>query len=265
MPLLDLQNIVKTFPVEGGVLRRKIGLVPALKGVSVQAAAGTSVGLVGESGSGKTTLGKIIARHLACDAGALLWDGQPFPTFSRREWAGQVQMVFQDPAASLNPKLTLSVLLGEALEARARLDGEKSLPAVERAKRLAALLEEVGLAGAPLGAHPHQFSGGQRQRLAIARALALRPRLLVADEPVSSLDLSVQAQILNLLMDLKKRRGLTFLVISHDLAVVSRLADRVAVMKNGEIVEEGATAAVLSAPAHPYTKTLLAAVPAFLK
>lgn len=265
MSLLSLQEVVKTFPVEGGILRRKIGLVPALKGVSLKVEAGSSVGLVGESGSGKTTLGKIIARHLDVDAGTLLWDERPFDAVDRRRWAGHVQMVFQDPAASLNPKLTLLTLLGEALDARARLDGERRLPSAEKSRRLSALLAEVGLSGAPADAYPHQFSGGQRQRLAIARALALKPQLLVADEPVSSLDLSVQAQILNLLMDLKEKRGLTFVVISHDLAVVSRLADRIAVMKNGEIVEEGVTASVLATPRHPYTKALLDAVPAFLK
>ena len=263
--MLSLENIVKIFPVEGGILRRKIGIVPALKGVSLRVPAGGSLGIVGESGSGKTTLGKIVARHLAADGGRVLWEGRPHEEFSRREWASRVQMVFQDPAASLNPKLSLRVLLGEAVAVRAQIDGQKGPRRAERDRRLQALLDEVGLSGAPLDAYPHQFSSGQRQRLAIARALAVRPRLLVADEPVSSLDLSVQAQILNLLMDLKDRWGLTYIVISHDLAVVSRLADRVAVMKNGEVVEEGETSAVLAAPRHPYTQTLLDAVPAFLR
>jgi ABC-type glutathione transport system ATPase component len=264
MSLLSLRDVVKVFPIEGGVLRRKIGLVPALKGVSLEVPAESSVGLVGESGSGKTTLGKIVARHLPATGGAISWEGKPVGSFTRQSWAGCVQMVFQDPAASLNPKLTVETLLGEAVAARARLDGER-LSSAAAGQRLRELLAEVGLSDAPPEAHPHRFSGGQRQRLAIARALALRPRLLVADEPVSSLDLSVQAQILNLLMDLREKRGLSLLVISHDLAVVSRLADRVAVMKGGEIVEEGETSRVLSSPAHPYTRSLLDAVPAFLR
>jgi ABC-type glutathione transport system ATPase component len=264
MSLITLRDIVKVYPIEGGILRRKVGLVPALKGVSLEVPAGGALGLVGESGSGKTTLGKIIARHLREDGGEFLWEEAPARSFSRREWAARVQMVFQDPAASLNPKLPIRTLLGEAVDARARLDGARP-GRRELEARTKALLEEVGLSDAPLDAYPHQFSGGQRQRIAIARALALKPRLLVADEPVSSLDLSVQAQILNLLMDLKERRGLSFIIISHDLTVVSRLAERVAVMKEGEIVEAGDTAQALSAPRHPYTQKLLAAVPAFLR
>jgi ABC-type glutathione transport system ATPase component len=265
MSLLTVKNVAKIYPVEGGVLRRKIGLLPALKGVDVDVPAGASIGLVGESGSGKTTLGKIIARHLQADGGELLWESRPAAEFTRRDWAGRVQMVFQDPAASLNPKLMIRTQLSEALEVRRLLDGKPAPGRAAREEALAALLSDVGLTAEALGRHPHQFSGGQRQRLAIARALAVKPRLLVADEPVSSLDLSVQAQILNLLMDLKKRLGLTFIIISHDLAVVSRLADRIAVMKAGAIVESGATDDVLSRPAHDYTRKLLGAVPAFLK
>ncbi len=263
MNLLSLRRVAKTFPIEGGVLRRKIGEVRAVKDLSLEASAGSSIGLVGESGSGKTTLGKIIARHLDADRGEILWEGRPAAGFSRREWAGRVQMVFQDPAASLNPKLTVRTQLEEALRVRSSLDGTEASAGLR--ERLSLLLADVGLSGDVAAFYPHQFSGGQRQRIAIARALALKPRLLVADEPVSSLDLSVQAQILNLLMDLKDRLGLTFIIISHDLAVVSRLADRIAVMKDGEIVESGETAAVLSRPDHDYTRKLLSAVPAFLK
>lgn len=262
--MLTLHSVVKTYPIEGGVLRRRIGIVPALTGVSLNLPAGGAVGLVGESGSGKTTLGKIIARHLDFDSGKVLWEGREAAEIPRRVWAGQVQMVFQDPAASLNPKLNVGLLLNEAVVSRSRLDG-RVLTRSERGEAVRSLLKEVGLPDAPLEAHPHQFSGGERQRLAIARALAMRPRLLVADEPVSALDLSVQAQILNLLMELKQRRNLSLLVVSHDLAVVGRLVDRVVVMHRGAVVEEGETSGVFSAPKHPYTRLLLDAVPSFLK
>jgi ABC-type glutathione transport system ATPase component len=262
--MLALENIVKEYPIEGGVFRRRIGLVVALKGVSLEVPEGSCVGLVGESGCGKTTLARIVAGFTTASRGRVLWEEKPADGVSRRAWAGRVQMIFQDPTASLNPKLPVRVLVGEAVDARAFLDGERLSPA-ERLRRMETLLSEVGLAADALSAFPHQFSGGQRQRLAIARALSMRPQLLLADEPVSSLDLSVQAQILNLLLELKQRRRLSLLLISHDLAVVARLADRVAVMQSGDIVEQGETSRILSAPSHPYTKKLLGAVPAFLK
>ncbi len=261
MILLSAENISKEFPVEGGVFRRKIGSVRALDSVSLRLEEGESVGVVGESGSGKTTLAKILLRMLAPDVGKLLWEGKPAESISRRDWAHGVQMVFQDPSASLNPKLTVHTQLTEALRARKSDPAEPRLSANAEKDALRELLVSVGLPWDALFYYPHQFSGGQKQRIAIARALADRPRLLIADEPVSSLDLSIQAQILNLLMDLKDHYRLTLLTISHDLAVISYLAGRVVVMKQGKVVEEGATADVLSRPADAYTKALLDAVP----
>jgi peptide/nickel transport system ATP-binding protein len=174
-------------------------------------------------------------------------------------------MIFQDPAASLNPKLAVDTLLGEALRVRAALDGESAPGRAELRERARGLLKDVGLPADVLFYYPHQFSGGQKQRIAVARALAVRPRLLVADEPVSALDLSIQAQILNLLMELRQRHRLAMVLISHDLAVVARLADRLAILKEGRIVESGPTDDVLAAPSHPYTRALMDAVPALLR
>ena len=258
MALLTVERAGKEYSVEGGVLRRRVGTVRALHDASFELQEGESLGLVGESGSGKTTLGRIIARLLPPTTGRVLWEGEDQNSFSRREWASRVQMIFQDPTSSLNPKLTVRSLLREPL--RARAGGTGSID-----ERVRELLRTVGLADDALDHYPHQFSGGQKQRLAIGRALAMGPRLLVADEPVSALDLSIQAQILNLLMDLKDRFQLSLIVVSHDLAVVSHLADRVIVLKEGEIVEQGETASVLANPRHPYTQTLLEAVPTLLR
>lgn len=261
MILLSAENISKEFGIEGGFFRQKIGSVRALNNISLRLEEGESVGVVGESGSGKTTLAKILLRMLTPDNGNLLWEGKPAESISRQEWAHGVQMIFQDPAASLNPKLTVQTQLTEALRAKKIALAEPRLSTNAEKDALKYLLTSVGLPWDALFYYPHQFSGGQKQRIAIARALAVKPRLLIADEPVSSLDLSIQAQILNLLMDLKDQYRLTLLTISHDLAVISYLAGRVVVMKQGNVVEEGATADVLSRPADAYTKALLDAVP----
>ncbi|MGQ0644053.1 MAG: ATP-binding cassette domain-containing protein [Elusimicrobiota bacterium] len=261
MSLLAVEGVSKEFAVEGGIFRRRIGVVRALDQVSFAMEEGDSLGVVGESGSGKTTLARILTRMLAPDGGRVLWEGRPMESFTAREWAGNVQMIHQDPSASLNPKLTVRTLLEEPLRLRARLAGRRADSPAAAADCLAA----VGLPADALSHYPHQFSGGQKQRVAIARALAAGPRLLIADEPVSALDLSIQAQILNLLMDLQERFRLTVLVISHDLAVVSALADRALVLKEGRAVEAGSAADVLARPKHPYTQALLEAVPQLVR
>ncbi len=265
MKLLKADNISKTFAVTGGLFRHRVGSVRALRDVSFELAAGESLGLVGESGSGKTTLGKILARFLLPDQGQLQWEGRSIHDFSIHEWAVRVQMIFQDPTSSLNPKLSVYTLLKEPLQMRARLVEKKKLSHAALTGQIQEMLEAVGLPQDILFQYPHQFSGGQKQRLAIARALAMRPRLLVADEPVSALDLSIQAQILNLLADLRERFHLAVIIVSHDLAVVSHMADKVLVLKDGVAVESGDTKKILSDPQHPYTNTLLEAVPDFLR
>ena len=256
-PQVEIQNLGKAYPVRGGVFQTQRGSVRALDGVTVSLNAGESLGLVGESGSGKTTLARILAGFSAPSEGQILWEGRPQNDFTRAEWACHVQMVFQDPSASLNPKLSVGTLLAEPL--RGRGGREVVRAAVEAA------LAEVGLPSDARFHYPHQFSGGQKQRIAIARALAAGPKLLIADEPVSALDLSVQAQILNLLADLRDRLHLTLILISHDLTVVRQMTERVLILDKGRTVETGSTDKVLSQPAHGTTRTLLDAVPALLR
>lgn len=252
-PLLECQTLSKVFPVRGGLLQARRGVVSALTDVSFDLPVGGALGVVGESGSGKSTLARILARFLAPTGGRVLWEGSPAEGFSRREWAGRVQMVFQDPAASLNPRLTVGAQLAEAL-------------AVSGGGRtVAEALAEVGLPADARVHYPHAFSGGQKQRIAIARALAPRPRLLVADEPVSALDLSVQAQILNLLADLRDKHKLALILISHDWTVVRHMTDRVLVLERGRAVESGTTEEVLARPQSETTRALLAGVPEALR
>ena len=246
--LMELNEVHRTY-------RAGSRSVSALQGVSLRIHAGERVGLVGESGSGKSTLARLMLGMESPDAGSVLLNGQSLSAFSRTALARQIQLVFQDPYGSLNPRLTI----GSALEETLAMHNLALRP--ERASRVAHLLEQVGLSPDAALRYPHEFSGGQRQRIALARALAVDPRILIADEPVSALDVSVQVQILNLLSELQRQRGLALLLIAHDLAVVRYTCERVYVMHQGCVVEEGPVALVLENPQHPYTERLLEAVP----
>lgn len=253
-PLLELRNVWRRFAVRRG-FGRAPGLLTAVAGVDLCLRAGESLGLVGESGCGKSTLGRLACGLLSPDEGAVLLDGRPLPPAGpRSEAAGRVQMVFQDPFSSLNPRWRVGTSAEEPLVRDA------SLSRAERRARVAEMFARVGLAGME-DRYPHEFSGGQRQRIAVARALMTRPDVIVCDEPVSALDASVQAQVLNLLKDVQEDMGPAYLFISHDLAVVSFMCPRVAVMYLGRLVEEGPRESLLRAPAHPYTRALVASMP----
>ena len=262
-PLLRLSGVAKRYDLRRG-LRRLLqpaegNTVHALDGVDLEIARGETLGVIGESGCGKSTLGRVALRLQEPSAGRVEFDGVDIGSLDARRLRAlrrRMQIVFQDPYASLNPRRSVGQIVGRGLA----LHGG-ALTAAERDARCAALLERVGLPRAAMARFPHQFSGGQRQRIAIARALAAGPEFLVCDEPVSALDVSIQAQILALLGELKRDFGLTYLFISHDLSVVAHVSDRVAVMYLGRVVETGPSRRILSAPAHPYTRALLAAVP----
>ena len=263
MALIEVRDLKVHFPVYGGVLRRRTGAVRAVDGVDFEVGRGRTVGLVGESGSGKTTMGRALLRLLPRDtevSGVARFDGcdlLAMPEARLRPLRKRVQMVFQDPFGSLNPRLTIEGIIGEALEIH--------FPEMNRAARrdeVVRLLEMVRLEADHMRRYPHEFSGGQRQRIGIARALAVRPEFLVCDEPVSALDVSVQAEILNLLQDLQGALGLTYLFIAHDLAVIEHVSDHVLVMYRGRIVESATAEEIYRAPRHDYTRRLLAAVPA---
>ncbi|WP_137179745.1 ABC transporter ATP-binding protein [Roseomonas sp. AR75] len=251
--LLDVAALTKEFPLPGGRVFR------AVEDVAFRLGHGEILGLVGESGSGKTTVGRCLLRLTEPTRGQLVFDGTDLMTLPRealRRMRRRIQMVFQDPFASLNPRLTVGRIVAEPMEIHRLHDGRAA-----RQGKVRALLEEVGLPGDAATRYPHQFSGGQRQRIGIARALAAEPDLIVADEPVSALDVSVQAQVLNLLADLQRRRGLAMLFISHDLEVVRHFCDRIVVMYAGRVMEQGPGSVVVGAPVHPYTRALIAAVP----
>lgn len=257
-PLLEATDLVRQYALRGSALfgRRRLA---AVDGVSFALEAGSILGIVGESGSGKSTLARLVMALDRPDSGSVRFDGEDLFAQGRRRLRRLrrgFQMVFQDPFASLDPRHRIARIIGEPLH----LDPAAPRGA-DRAALIAATLASVGLNPGDAARYPHQFSGGQRQRVAIARALITQPRLIVADEPVSALDLSVQAQILNLLLDLRDRRGLSILLISHNLGIVERVADRVAVMHRGRFVETGPAAAIFGAPQHPYTQRLLAAEP----
>ncbi|MCF6470573.1 dipeptide ABC transporter ATP-binding protein [Nonomuraea sp. MG754425] len=262
-PLLKLEGLTKHFPVRSGLLGRQIGAVKAVDEVDLDIAAGRTLGLVGESGCGKTTLGRCIVRAHDPTGGRLLYwrpDGSSIDVARLKEkelksYRAEVRMIFQDPHSSLNPRKTLREIIGEPMRVHAYGSAD------EIDQRVGDLLERVGLRPEYANRYPHAFSGGQRQRVGIARALALSPRLVVADEAVSALDVSVRAQILNLLMDLQEESDLGFLFVSHDLGIIEHVADEVAVMYLGRVVEQGPTEELYTRPTHPYTEALLSAVP----
>jgi peptide/nickel transport system ATP-binding protein/oligopeptide transport system ATP-binding protein len=257
-PLLEVSDLHKHYPVRGGVFGRAIGAVRAVAGVSLRLQAGQTLGLVGESGCGKSTLGRTVMRLEEPTAGSVHFDGRDLAHArgaALQTLRREVQMIFQDPYASLNPRLTVGEIVREPLVVH-RIGDRAS-----QRERVRALLETVGLGADVMVRYPHEFSGGQRQRIGVARALALDPRLVIADEPVSALDVSVQSQVLNLMVRLQRERGLAYLFISHDLSVVRHVSDHVAIMYLGRIVEEGPVDRIFERPAHPYTRALLLAAP----
>jgi oligopeptide/dipeptide ABC transporter ATP-binding protein len=258
LPVLEVSGLKKHFAIKKGVLRRTAGYVLAVDGVSFAIAAGETLGLVGESGCGKSTVGRAILRLIEPTEGSIKLEGKDITALQRkamRPYRRQMQIIFQDPFSSLDPRMSAGDIVAEPLRVHG-IGGGKA-----RTTRVAQLFERVGLRQAQMKNYPHQFSGGQRQRIGIARALALEPKLIVADEPVSSLDVSIQAQVLNLMIDLQRELGLAYLFISHNLAVVEHISHRIAVMYLGRIVEATDKNTLFTAPLHPYTESLLAAVP----
>ena len=256
--VLEVQDLKTYFPVRKGLLRRTVGQVHAVDGVSFSIGAGETLGLVGESGCGKTTVGRSVLRLIEPTAGVIRLGGRDITRLGRAElrpFRREMQIIFQDPFSSLNPRMRAGDIVGEPLKVHG------TVPARERRERVAALFARVGLSEAQMDNYPHQFSGGQRQRIGVARALALNPKLIVGDEPVSALDVSIQAQVINLLTDLQRELGLAYLFISHNLAVVEHISHRIAVMYLGRIVEHTDRDTLFRKPLHPYTEALLAAVP----
>jgi oligopeptide/dipeptide ABC transporter ATP-binding protein len=257
-PILEVAGLKKHFAVRRGLLRRSIGTVYAVDGVSFHVAPGETLSLVGESGCGKSTLARAAMRLIEPTSGTIRLEGRDVTHLTRREmqpYRRELQMIFQDPFSSLNPRMKAGDIVGEPLQVHGLGRGK------EKQARVASLFEQVGLRPQQMEAYPHQFSGGQRQRISIARALALEPKLIIADEPVSALDVSIQAQVINLLMDLQETRRLSYLFVAHDLAVVEHISHRVAVMYLGKIVEQAEKRKVFGNPLHPYTQALLSAVP----
>jgi oligopeptide transport system ATP-binding protein len=256
--LLEISDLVKHYPVRGGILRRKVGTVHAVDGVSFTVGVGETLGLVGESGCGKSTVARSILRLVEPTSGSIRLNGLDITHLGKaalRPHRRSMQIVFQDPFASLNPRMTAGDIVGDPLSVHRLAAGSK------KRERVAELFEQVGLRADQMQNYPHQFSGGQRQRICIARALSLGPSLIVCDEPVSALDVSIQAQVINLLIDLQRQHDFSYLFIAHDLAVVAHISHRVAVMYLGRIVELAEKSELFANPRHPYTQALLASVP----
>ena len=257
--LLEVNRLKKYFPVKAGVFKKTVGYVKAVDQISFYIKEGETLGLVGESGCGKSTTGATILRLEEATSGEVKYQGKDVLALNKkemREMRKEMQIIFQDPYASLNPRMTVADIVGEPLDIHNLVSNKR-----ERNERVRELLDSVGLTVEQMNRYPHEFSGGQRQRIGVARALAVSPKLIIADEPVSALDVSIQAQVINILQDLQQEFGLTYLFIAHDLSVVKHISDRVAVMYLGKIVEMTAKEDLYSNPLHPYTQSLLSAIP----
>ncbi|MCG8513610.1 MAG: dipeptide ABC transporter ATP-binding protein [Halanaerobiales bacterium] len=257
--LLEVNQLKKYFPVKAGVFKKTVGYVKAVDEISFYIKEGETLGLVGESGCGKSTTGATILRLEEATSGEVKYQGKDVLGLNKkemREMRKEMQIIFQDPYASLNPRMTVADIVGEPLDIHNLVDNKK-----ERNERVRELLDSVGLTAEQMNRYPHEFSGGQRQRIGVARALAVSPKLIIADEPVSALDVSIQAQVINILQDLQREYGLTYLFIAHDLSVVKHISDRVAVMYLGKIVEMTDKEDLYNNPLHPYTQSLLSAIP----